>query len=117
MNGTRFRLMAAASLLLSVNGCEDDGLADGLPGEVTCSSCHGGSLNAAPPVSLSETTDPADVAVGAHQSHVTDGEVRSALTCDACHLTPEEVDDEGHVDPLPAEVLFGELAQTDGSTP
>jgi predicted CxxxxCH...CXXCH cytochrome family protein len=34
-----------------------------------------------------------------------------------CHLVPVEVGQEGHVDPLPSEVVFGPLASTGGLRP
>ena len=106
-------LVGAAVTLL---GCESTQLGDGLPpaDEVQCNSCHGNEVNAAPPTATDGSTETTAIGVGAHQAHLTGGELRKALACEECHVVPETVDAPGHVDPLPAEITFGDLA-TQGS--
>ncbi len=99
-------------------GCEKDRLADGLPPEINCSTCHGSPENPAPPVSLSGSKDTTDPGVGAHKSHVREGAISRKIECTECHLVPESVDADGHVDDaLPAEITWGELATTEGLDP
>lgn len=54
-----------------------------------CDGCHG-----APP----ET--------GAHVAHMNAGAITAALRCQTCHVVPEAVEDEGHLDPDPVEVVL-----------
>lgn len=85
-----------------------------------CTFCHG-DANPAPPYDLGGWSDPAEVTVGAHQEHV--GATLSApLGCSACHaeVDPVDVFSPGHLDPSPAEVLFGganSVARTGGRAP
>ncbi len=53
-----------------------------------CTSCHGSSANPAPPVSTTGESATTAVAVGAHQAHVRDGALRTALACGDCHALP-----------------------------
>ncbi len=109
---TRAALVAA----LAVVACQRaPRLADGLPAAVSCTSCHGGE-NAAPPGACRGSAAPTDVGVGAHQLHVRGGPIRAGLDCGACHPVPATVDAPGHVDGLPATVLFGALAATGSTT-
>ncbi len=82
-----------------------------------CRSCHGSEDNAAPPRALDGETDTTAVGVGAHQVHLTGGEFSRALQCEECHLVPEEVGAEGHLDALPAEVQFVGVAAAHDSSP
>lgn len=82
-----------------------------------CNGCHGDSTGAAPPRALDGATATTAVGVGAHRSHVTDGPLRRALSCDVCHAVPLEVLSPGHLDTAPAEVLFSGLATARGETP
>jgi len=83
-----------------------------------CNLCHGNDDNFAPPKSTSGETDTGMVTVGAHQSHLVDGELRRAVACTECHLVPEKVGDVGHLDSAsPAELTFGTLATTNGVSP
>ena len=82
-----------------------------------CSGCHGSEENPAPPTGLNGSSDTADIAVGAHQSHLHDSAVRKAIACSECHRVPGTVDQEGHLGDLPAELTFGALATTDGAAP
>ena len=60
-----------------------------------CDSCHG-----SPPLS------------GAHEEHR-----RATIPCDACHLVPTTVFQEGHIDTAPADVVFGATAHLSGASP
>jgi len=82
-----------------------------------CNACHGSEANPAPPVSTQGLTETTEVTVGAHQAHLTDSDVRQAIACESCHVVPEDVGAEGHIDEAPAEVTFGGLAVTDNVTP
>lgn len=81
-----------------------------------CSHCHGGVANPAPPADTSGGSATTSVTVGAHQLHLRDTPVRSAVNCTECHLVPPAVDSPGHLDSPPAEVTFGPLARHEGST-
>ena len=98
-------------------GCDQTPLSAGLPEDVGCSSCHGNSANAAPPVSIEGATSTSARGVGAHQSHLVDGNIHKALACSECHVVPDTVEADGHIDPLPAELTFGDLATTNGVEP
>ncbi len=113
----RIGWVAALIAGLGFAACAYDPLADGLSGDVTCHDCHGSTDNPAPPVSVDGATDTAELAVGAHQSHLTGSEAQQSAMCAECHIVPSRVDDEGHVDALPAEVTFGSLARQGGLTP
>ncbi|HEU4384517.1 MAG TPA: CxxxxCH/CxxCH domain-containing protein, partial [Anaeromyxobacteraceae bacterium] len=81
-----------------------------------CTSCHGSAQNPAPPVDTLGSSDTTRVTVGAHQLHLRDTPVRSAIPCSECHLVPAAVDSPGHIDTgPPAEVTFGPLATHQGS--
>jgi len=82
-----------------------------------CNACHGSMDNNAPPTSTTGGTSTSDLAVGAHQSHVTATSLSAAIDCPACHVTPMETGDSGHIDSSPAEVTFGTLAKTEELTP
>src|SRR5512135_2709660 len=80
----------------------------------SCSHCHGSAANPAPPVDTSGGSATTSVTVGAHQLHLRDTPVRSAVPCSECHLVPAAVGSPGHIDSPPAEVTFGPLARHDG---
>ncbi len=90
---------------------EDDGPED-------CSTCHGGSENAAPPEDLSDRTATDDRGVGAHQPHISSTIAELGLECSHCHVTPDDYADPGHVladdSPGVAEVVFGPLSTRGG---
>lgn len=77
----------------------------------SCSACHGRGDDPAPPRDLAGNTATSGAGVGAHQTHVS-GTARSrAVACKVCHLVPERVLDEGHVDTAsPAEVRLTGIA-------
>jgi predicted CxxxxCH...CXXCH cytochrome family protein len=89
----------------------------------SCTSCHGDParaatavnplLGAAPPSAPPGL--PASV-VGAHLLHLTDGAIRGAVTCDSCHVVPDNPD---HSIQFPQRVVFaaGTLGTTQGAAP
>jgi len=95
-------------IMAALIGCGHTTLSSGYSQTITCSSCHGSEINAAPPVSLSGATVTTDLEVGAHQAHP---------ECNECHIVPDTVDAPGHVDQLPAEVTWSDFSKTDGLTP
>ena len=83
-----------------------------------CNTCHGSKKNPAPPKDMDGHRATSVKGVGAHQAHVTEGPVGRAFDCSACHVTPSALLDPGHLDAsLPAEVIWGELAQTKDAAP
>ncbi|MCC6751098.1 MAG: hypothetical protein IT371_25820 [Deltaproteobacteria bacterium] len=80
--------------------------------EGTCYACHGTKeSNGAPAPDLHGSTDPKQVTIGLHETHLKQGRYRPALSCDTCHQVPTKLTDKGHLDSdLPAEVTFGPLA-------
>lgn len=89
-------------------------------GPEACNTCHGEFTSLvtdiqkwAPPKGLNEETDITQVAVGAHQAHLTYySYLTGTLACSECHIVPENYSDEGHIDDSEgAEVIFnGTLA-------
>jgi len=122
----------AAGLLLATSACDDggdppvDGDADSdVDGDVDgdgdgdadsdggsgCAACHGSGDEGAPPPGLSGATDPSDPGVGAHATHLIDGDDRAAVHCRHCHEVPGSEDAPGHVDDeRPADVTLSGLA-------
>lgn len=82
-----------------------------------CASCHGDparpAFPAAPPSGAHGERDTAALAVGAHQSHLQAGKLRSSIACSECHAVPTDL---SHVDGT-ASVIFGELARRGGARP
>ena len=111
MQAAMFFLWAMAA------SCGTNELAGGVPETVACNSCHGSQDNDAPPVALSRDAGPLDVRVGAHQSHLVDGEFRRAVECGECHVVPDELEQDGHLDPAPADVRFAGLGTANDATP
>lgn len=81
-----------------------------------CFDCHGAIENhnsAPPPTSWSP-----EAAGDAHQQHLGSSAWHSEIPCDGCHLVPDEVLDDGHLDTeLPAEIVWGYQATADDATP
>ncbi len=78
-----------------------------------CDSCHGSNGNPAPPNDTTMGTSTGLRGVGAHRSHLDASTWHNQITCDQCHKVPTSLLSIGHVDtPLPAEVMFGNLAGT-----
>jgi predicted CxxxxCH...CXXCH cytochrome family protein len=114
------RLIIPLVLLLFLSGCSDslpDGLPDNIPATGECTVCHGSADNAAPPLSISDSSLTSDIAVGAHQTHMKGGAISAALACGSCHTVPQTVDQPGHRNGLPAEIVWSSLAQTGDLTP
>ncbi|HMR04662.1 MAG TPA: CxxxxCH/CxxCH domain-containing protein [Polyangiaceae bacterium] len=82
-----------------------------------CSDCHGSDKNPAPPRDTVGNTETSFIGVGAHQVHLAGGVSGRPLQCQECHTVPAKVDDPGHADALPAEVLLLGVATTSGRTP
>ncbi|MBW2262159.1 MAG: CxxxxCH/CxxCH domain-containing protein [Deltaproteobacteria bacterium] len=110
--------------------CHGDDLSGGFAGvscetchpgfRTDCTFCHGGTDNAtgAPPVDLTGATQTSLSGVGAHTSHVSTASTWHAdIACSSCHLVPEEALTVGHIDPGPVEVVWGGIADADGSVP
>jgi len=104
-------------VLLTALGCRSDPLADGQFDEWTCSSCHGGESNAAPPTALNGDVDASSPGVGAHQAHLVGGRLRDGVACTECHHVPGTVHEVGHLDPRPADLDWGSLATAGGAAP
>lgn len=91
---------------------------DAGPG-LACNSCHGSVNGSAPPADLDGNWSTDSRGVGAHQSHVTaPSSWHRTIDCADCHINPTHMDDPGHMDTdLPAEVVFGGVAQSNGAFP
>jgi len=84
----------------------------------TCNSCHGSANNPAPPKDLEGNTATTAMGVGAHQAHLAGSNWARAVTCDECHIVPQNVNDPGHFDsPRPAELTFSGTAVSFGAQP
>jgi predicted CxxxxCH...CXXCH cytochrome family protein len=75
-------------------------------GSLTCSSCHGSPVNAAPPMGVGGDSETTSVAVGAHQQHLQGGALSRPIACAECHVVPTAM---GHADAA-VQVAFGALA-------
>jgi predicted CxxxxCH...CXXCH cytochrome family protein len=94
-----------------------DGIVEVVP-HLGCSSCHGSSTSPAPPTDLAGNTSVSSIGVGAHQTHVTGGQVSRPVPCSDCHITPTNINDPGHIDDwTTAEVTFAGVAITGGHVP
>lgn len=75
----------------------------------SCTTCHGSSDHANPPVSLDGSTDPTARGVGAHERHL-DGtlpdRISAPLLCNDCHVVPTAVLQPGHLDQPQTQVRF-----------
>ena len=83
-----------------------------------CNVCHGSSVNDAPPQDTQDNEETTFAGVGAHQAHLLEGTLTSALDCATCHVVPDTFSAPSHIDgDGQAEVTWGTLAQTDGASP
>ena len=85
-----------------------------------CASCHGSVANAAPPRDTRGNNDTSLLSVGAHQAHLVGRGLARVLECSECHVVPEQVNSEGHIDdavPDPAEVIFSGVATAFSAQP
>lgn len=92
--------------------------------ETECTTCHGAGEDPAPPVDLDGNDQATLMTVGAHQSHLNPRfGMAVPVACSECHLVPDVVSAEGHLDSSrPAEVFpdfagVGTLASADGAMP
>lgn len=82
-----------------------------------CATCHGSGVDPAPPKDTLGNQDVSSIGVGAHQAHLAGGTSSRPLACAECHTVPSSVDAPGHIDTLPAELIFTGVATTGGRTP
>lgn len=89
----------------------------GPDGPETCNTCHGSLADpsrSAPPEDLEGRTGTENRGVGAHSMHLLSNIIGNTVACGECHVVPAKTYTEGHLDTaLPAEVVFGELANAD----
>lgn len=85
--------------------------------EPTCSSCHGTRANSAPPPDTLGNTPIAASGVGAHARHLNAEGPFQPIECEACHRVPARSFEVGHIDPLPAEILFSGVATRQSRQP
>lgn len=74
-----------------------------------CTTCHGGSGHANPPVDLDGGTDPTTRGVGAHARHLDPSlsdRITNPVYCNDCHQVPTKVTDPGHIDHTDTKVRF-----------
>lgn len=94
------------------------------PSGLTCTSCHGDAtraevtgadpqLAAAPPRNTKGETGSIAKGVGAHQVHLTRGEISTLVACNECHVVPSSTSHSNGVVGL----TFGALAKTGNKTP
>jgi predicted CxxxxCH...CXXCH cytochrome family protein len=88
-------------------------------GGSACTTCHGdaqrtpAAIAPAPPRDTKGNTVTGAPGVGAHQAHLHDGALRTALACSDCHVVPTSTThSNGTVD-----LTFGALAKTGGLAP
>jgi len=83
-----------------------------------CWACHGSEENPAPPTDTEGNSDVSAIGVGAHQAHVAGLDRHAEVACSSCHIEPDELLSEGHIDTdLPAEVIFAGTAVADDAVP
>ena len=86
--------------------------------KLACNSCHGSATSFAPPNDLAGNTSVTSIGVGAHQTHVTGGQVSRPVPCRECHVVPSNVNDPGHIDDWgTAEITFSGAATIGGHVP
>ncbi len=89
----------------------------GPDGPENCNTCHGSPQNDAPPHDLAGNTETTYIGVGAHQAHLQNSDISNtnAMGCSACHITPTNYKDNGHLDDTEyAEVFFDSLVTDSG---
>ncbi|HKK43819.1 MAG TPA: CxxxxCH/CxxCH domain-containing protein [Bacteroidales bacterium] len=89
-------------------------------GPEACNTCHGDFKDAskiAPPRDTKGNTANTADGVGAHQNHLYTNTLGKKVECSDCHVVPASLGATGHIDsPLPAEVNFSGLADTNIAT-
>lgn len=78
----------------------------------TCEKCHGSANSAQVSGVFKDTAgSPASPYSGTHVSHLAGlHNYSDPVTCDQCHVVPAGVNSPGHMDSLPATVVWGSLA-------
>ena len=85
---------------------------------VSCNSCHGSLMNAAPPPDLAGNTSTSDPTVGAHQIHLAGSDFAAAVPCSSCHIVPKSIGPGIHPDaPGNSLIAFSGIAVTETNTP
>ncbi len=82
-----------------------------------CSACHGSAESAAPPMDTRGNSMISELGVGAHQVHLEGGFAGRPVECSECHEVPAGYEPFAHVDALPAEMEWGDLAKAHGRSP
>jgi predicted CxxxxCH...CXXCH cytochrome family protein len=90
---------------------------DVVPQQGRCAQCHGSAANPAPPSSVRGETATTAVQVGAHQLHLRDTPIRSALDCGECHVVPSGAEPPWHFGDAHATVTWGPLASARRAEP
>jgi len=95
-----------------------------LGGPEACNTCHGNyvadpslPVNQAPPVDVARNASTDSIGVGAHSTHMTGRLYTDGIPCHDCHQVPSAWNSPGHIDPLPAEVVFGGISVLQGANP
>ncbi len=84
-----------------------NGTVDVRGGGLRCDACHAGPDSPTFVDLQGRGTDAGVRTVGAHDAHLHASRLRGPLTCNECHLVPENVSSPGHLDSAgPAEVTF-----------
>ncbi|MBI2896274.1 MAG: CxxxxCH/CxxCH domain-containing protein [Deltaproteobacteria bacterium] len=94
-----------------------DAGSDAGPEPLTCTSCHGSGDEPAPPVDTLGRRDTSLPTVGAHREHLGAGSLYRRRECTDCHIVPDQIDEEGHVDDPPAEIVWAEVASAEEVVP
>lgn len=90
----------------------------GPDGPEDCNTCHGSMQNDAPPIDLAGNSETTNIGVGAHQAHLLASDLSSinSMECSACHFTPVNYKDSGHLNDGSenAEVVFNAFVTDSG---
>ena len=76
-----------------------------------CGTCHGLNDEGYPPLDLAGRSDTALRTVGAHVSHMAPvivgrDRISAPVACSSCHVVPDDVFADGHLDAAPADVVL-----------
>lgn len=92
-----------------------------IKGPEACNTCHGKFNDAnriAPPREPDGDTLTTSPGVGAHVSHLYSNSLGSTIECNTCHVVPDSVYQEGHLNPqIPGGVIFALLSVHNGANP
>lgn len=96
----------------AAEGCSRESCHIADAGVYACDNCHG-FTDSDPFENLAGDTSPDTLTVGVHTSHYTGAhDLTSNVTCASCHIVPDSVWAEGHIDTSAhAEVTFGTLGK------